>query len=81
MGTNLRNPDILFNKANRKNDKFKGIWLIKTSITTRTCVLNMIYSPIYLFICRNREILELGLDNEDSEHENDEDTNQSKSYN
>lgn len=27
--------------------------------------------------CRNREILELGLDNEDSEHENDEDTNQS----
>lgn len=28
--------------------------------------------------CRNREILELGLDNEDSEHENDEDTNQSK---
>uniref|UniRef100_A0A6Q2YGA9 E3 ubiquitin-protein ligase UBR5 n=1 Tax=Esox lucius TaxID=8010 RepID=A0A6Q2YGA9_ESOLU len=26
---------------------------------------------------RNREILELGLDNEDSEHENDEDTNQS----
>lgn len=30
------------------------------------------------FIYRNREILELGLDNEDSEHENDEDTNQSK---
>lgn len=27
---------------------------------------------------RNREILELGLDNEDSEHENDEDTNQSE---
>ncbi|XP_067303959.1 E3 ubiquitin-protein ligase UBR5 isoform X5 [Pseudorasbora parva] len=26
---------------------------------------------------RNRELLELGLDNEDSEHENDEDTNQS----
>lgn len=34
---------------------------------------------IVLLICfrRNREILELGLDNEDSEHENDEDTNQS----
>lgn len=31
-----------------------------------------------LLSCRNREILELGLDNEDSEHENDEDTNQSK---
>lgn len=31
-----------------------------------------------LTTCRNREILELGLDNEDSEHENDEDTNQSK---
>ena len=29
-------------------------------------------------VCRNREILELGLDNEDSEHENDEDTNQSE---
>ena len=29
-------------------------------------------------VCRNREILELGLDNEDSEHENDDDTNQSE---
>ena len=29
-------------------------------------------------VFRNREILELGLDNEDSEHENDDDTNQSE---
>lgn len=28
---------------------------------------------------RTRELLELGIDNEDSEHENDEDTSQSKS--
>lgn len=37
---------------------------------------NVFFESIYIF--RNRDILELGLDNEDSEHENDEDTNQSK---
>lgn len=31
----------------------------------------------WLFLLRTRELLELGLDNEDSEHENDDDTNQS----
>lgn len=46
---------------------------------TNVCTCDL-YS-ICIHICRNREILELGLDNEDSEHENDEDTNQSKSDN
>lgn len=32
---------------------------------------------IHLFFQRTRELLELGIDNEDSEHENDDDTNQS----
>lgn len=34
-----------------------------------------IFSSLFL---RTRELLELGLDNEDSEHENDDDTNQSE---
>lgn len=32
---------------------------------------------IHLSFWRTRELLELGIDNEDSEHENDDDTNQS----
>lgn len=40
--------------------------------------MKLFLTVLSTFTCRNRDILELGLDNEDSEHENDEDTNQSK---
>lgn len=43
--------------------------------------MNLLFEQFLFLSCRNREILELGLDNEDSEHENDEDTNQSKMLN
>lgn len=48
------------------------LWAFRINVSLTRCLSSV------NFTCRNREILELGLDNEDSEHENDEDTNQSK---
>lgn len=53
---------------------------VKIHFSNSFCCLNLLFNNSY-FSHRNREILELGLDNEDSEHENDEDTNQSKMIN
>lgn len=60
--------------------------LTSRTVVIRTITINhgLLNEPFYNssivnpLVLRNREILELGLDNEDSEHENDDDTNQSK---